>query len=55
MCCELPPSPYCHMERVEPPNKGHFGEEMNWDDLFFVERCSSLRGSICIAGIILGL
>ena len=35
----------------EPPNKGHFGDDINSADLFFVER---LRGSKCIVGIILG-
>ena len=39
---------------VEPPNKGHFGDSMNSADLFFVERFSSLGGSKCIVGIILG-
>ena len=28
---------------VEPPNKGHFGDNINSADLSFVERLSSLR------------
>ena len=40
---------------VEPLNKGHFGDNINSADLFFVERLSSLGGSKCIVGIILGL
>ena len=39
---------------VEPPNKGHFGNGIYSAYLFFVERLSSLRGSKCIVGIILG-
>ena len=39
---------------VGPPNKEHFGDNMNSADLFFVERFSSLEGSRCILGIILG-
>ena len=39
---------------VEPLNKGHFGDNINSADLFFVERFSSLGGSKCIVGIILG-
>ena len=39
---------------MEPPNKGHFGDNINSADLFFVERFSSLGGSKCIVGIILG-
>ena len=27
----------------EPPNKGHFGDNINSADMFFVERLSSLR------------
>ena len=29
---------------VEPPNKGHFGDDINSADLFFVERFSSWGG-----------
>ena len=36
-------------------NKEHFGDNINSADLFVVERFSSLRGSKCIVGIILGL
>ena len=39
---------------IEPPNKGHFGDDINSADLLFVERLSSLGGSECIVGIILG-
>ena len=39
---------------VGPPNKEHFRDNMNSADLFFVERLSSLGGSRCIVGIILG-
>ena len=39
---------------VEPQNKGHFGDNINLADLFFVERFSSLGGSKHIIGIILG-
>ena len=28
---------------VEPPNKGHFGDNINSDVVSFVERLSSLR------------
>ena len=38
-----------------PLKKGHFGDDINSADLFFVERLSSLRGSKCIVGIIPGL
>ena len=38
----------------EPLNTGHFGDDMNSADSFFVERFSSLGGSKCIVGIILG-
>ena len=41
--------------RVDPPNKGCLGEDINSADVFFVERLSSLGGSKCIVGIILGL
>ena len=40
---------------VDPPNKGHFGDDLISADLFFVDRLSSLGGSKCIVGIILGL
>ena len=40
---------------VEPLNKGHFGDYMNSADLFIIERFSSLGGSKCNVGIILGL
>ena len=39
---------------VKPPNKGHFGDDINSADFFFVERFSSSEGSKCIVGIILG-
>ena len=39
---------------VGSQNKGHFGDNINSSDLFFVERFSSLGGSKCIVGIILG-
>ena len=41
---------------VEPPNRGHFGDNINSEsvDLLFVERFCSLRGSKCIVGITLG-
>ena len=39
---------------VEPLNKGHFGDDLNSADLFFVERFYSLGGSKCIVGITLG-
>ena len=38
----------------EPLNKGHFGDDINSADLFFVERLSSLGGSKYIVQIILG-
>ena len=37
-----------------PLNKGHSGDKINSADLFFVGRLSSLGGSKCIVGIILG-
>ena len=40
---------------VEPLNKGHFGDNINSADLFFVERFSSLGSSKCLVGIVLGL
>ena len=40
---------------VEPPNEGHFGDNINSANLFFVERFSTLGGSECIVGVILGL
>ena len=39
---------------VESLNKGHFSDDINSADLLFVERFSSLGGSKCIVGIILG-
>ena len=39
---------------VEPANKGLFGDDIYSADLFFVERFSSLGGSKCTVGIILG-
>ena len=39
---------------MDPPNKGHFGDDMNSADLLFVERFSSLGGSKYFTGIILG-
>ena len=39
---------------MEPPNKGHFGDDISSADSLFVERLSSLGGSKCILGIILG-
>ena len=36
---------------VEPPNKGHIGDNINSTVLSFVERLSSLRGSKCIRAI----
>ena len=33
------------MHTVAPPNKGHFGDDINSADLSFVERFSSLGGS----------
>ena len=41
------------MYTVEYPNKGHFGDDINSADLFFVERFSSSGDSNCIVGIIL--
>ena len=43
---------WLHIQRTL--NKGHFGDNINSADLFFVERLSSLGGSECIVGIILG-
>ena len=40
---------------LDPPNRGHFRDDINSADLFFVEKFSSLGGSKCIVGIILGL
>ena len=39
-----------------PPNEGHFifGDDMNSADVFFVERLSSFRDSICIEPILFG-
>ena len=45
------------MYTVEAPNEGIFGDNVNINsaDLFFVERFSSMGGSKCIVGIMLGL
>ena len=45
----------CKHNTVEPPNTGHTGDNINPADLLFVERISSLGGSKCTVGIILGL
>ena len=39
---------------MEPSNKGHFADNMNSADLFFVGRFFSLGGSKCTVGITLG-
>ena len=42
---------------VEPPNKGHFGDNINSAVLSFIERLSSFSGSKCtktIGHVILG-
>ena len=39
---------------MEPPIKGHFGDNINSADLFFAGRFSFLGGLECIVGIILG-
>ena len=44
----------CIQHTVEPPDKGHFGDNLNSADLFFVKRFSSLGGSECFVGVILG-
>ena len=36
---------------MEPPNKGHVGDNINSDVLSFIERLSSLRGSKCTKNI----
>ena len=36
---------------MERPNKGHFGDNINSDVLFFVERLSSFGGLKCIRTI----
>ena len=36
----------CFETTVEPPNKGHFGDNINSVDLFFVERFSSLGENV---------
>ena len=36
---------------VEPPNKGHFGDDIHSPDVFLVKGFSSLGGSKCIVGI----
>ena len=43
-----------YTDTVAPLNKGPFGEDINLANLFFVERFSSLGGSKCIVGTILG-
>ena len=40
---------------VEPPNKGHFGDNINSADLVFVVRFSFPGGSKCLVGYIFGL
>ena len=35
------------MRAVEPPNKGHVGDNINSAVLSFIERLSSFRGSKC--------
>ena len=35
---------HTYIHTVEPPNKGHFGDDINLTGLFFVERFSSLGG-----------
>ena len=42
------------MSSEEPPDKGHFGDNTNSAALLSVERFSSLGGSKCIVGNILG-
>ena len=37
---------------MEPPNKGHVGDNINSAVLSFIERLSSFRGSQCIKTII---
>ena len=42
---------------MEPPNKGHFGDNINSAVLSFIERLSSFRGSKCtktIGNVIFG-
>ena len=40
--------PYDSMQTtVEPPNKGHVGDNINSAVLSFIERLSSFRGSKC--------
>ena len=51
LCCA---GSLCGGTTVEPLNKRHFGDNINSADLFFVERFSSLGGSKCVVGIILG-
>ena len=36
---------------MEPPNKGHVGDNINSAVLFFIERLSSFRGSKCTKAI----
>ena len=43
-----------HNITVEPLNKGHFEDDINSADLFFVERFSSLGGSNGIVRVTLG-
>ena len=33
---------------VEPPNKGHFGDDINSADMFFAEKFFHLGGLKCI-------
>ena len=43
---------YMHVHTVEPPNKGHFGDNINSAVVSFVERLSSFGGSnACIRTI----
>ena len=41
-------------DTVEPPNKGHVGDNINSVVLSFIERLSSFRGSKTIGHVILG-
>ena len=43
-----------HVCTVKPSNGGHFGDGINSADFSFVERLSSLGGSKCFVGTILG-
>ena len=42
---------YMHKNTVEPPNKGHVGDNINSTVLSFIERLSSFRSSQCIKTI----